>query len=388
MIQLAATEKCTGCMACVEACGRKAIAVFPDMLGNRYPRIDRSKCVECAKCLQVCPVLGDLPAQVPKQAWAAWSLDPVSREKSASGGAAAEFYTQALEDGYWICGAVWDGGKVSHILTRDPADIDRFRQSKYVESDASMVYGPIRQKLEDGEKVLMISLPCRIAGLLGYLGKLYENLLTVDIVCHGTPAQKLLEEHVEYVAPGVKDAELTFRQDNQFLFRLQKHGKTIYQKIGKTDTYLGAFLEGLSYRNSCYQCSYAKNERIGDMTICDFWGLGAETPFDHPYTGAISAILVHTPKGAAFLKTCQNRLFLEERPVEEAIRGNAQLNAPTAHHPKREEFEKLYAQRGFKTAVSELLREEMDAEKKKIRRRQLRARARKLAGIFLKRYRG
>ena len=388
MVQLAATEKCSGCMACAAACPMGAIGIWEDALGNRYPQIDGEKCVECGRCRRICPELGQFRWEKPGKAWAAWSLDPDSRKKSASGGAAAEFYARALEAGYWICGARWDHGKVIHTLTRDPADIDRFRQSKYVASDASMVYRPIEEKLKAGEKVLMISLPCKIAGLLGYLGKSYDNLLTVDIVCHGTPSEKLLNDHIAHVAPGIEGWKLKFRQENQFLFRLEKNEKIVYEKEGGTDGYLAAFLEGLNYRGACYRCSYARNERISDLTICDFWGLGTEVPFAHPYTGAVSAVLVNSPKGAAFLHQCRDRLFLEERPVAEAVRGNAQLNAPTAQHPGREEFEGLCAQYGFEAAVSKVLHHEIRAAEQQISRQHLRSGLRKLAGVFLKRYRG
>lgn len=330
-----------------------------------------------------------LPAAGATQAYAAWSLNPECRKSSASGGAAAEFYIRALEQGYWICGAEYGSDlRVVHTLTRDASAVERFKQSKYVSSDVCAVYEQIRSRLEDGENVLMISLPCKIAGLLGYLGKRYDNLLTVDIVCHGTPSAKLLKDHIDYVAPGPGNYKLRFRQDNEFMFLLEKENAPVYRKIGRTDTYLAAFLEGLSYRPSCYQCSYASPKRISDITICDFWGLGTEIPFDHPYTGAISAVLVNSENGRRFFEECRERLFTEERPVTEAIRGNAQLNAPTSPHPKRAEFEKLCTECGFEAAVSMLLGEEMNAAKKEIQRRLLRSRARKLAGLFLKRYRG
>ena len=169
---------------------------------------------------------------------------------------------------------------------------------------------------------------------------------------------------------------------------MELQGKKLYQKIGREDKYLAAFLNGLNYRDSCYQCKYAKPERISDITICDFWGLGVEIPFDHPYTGSISAVLLNTDKGANFFRKSCSKLFVEERPVSEAIKGNAQLNTPTPVHPARDVFVAGCIAHGFDTTVSELLKDEIIAARKNNRRSACRKALRRCAGIFMKRYRG
>ena len=219
------------------------------------------------------------------------------------------------------------------------------------------------------------------------MGKEYPNLTTVDIVCHGTPSSKLLIDHIQTVAPNTENVQIKFREDNQFLFSVKAGGKKIYQKYGRNDTYLAAFLEGLNYRESCYRCKFASPDRVADITICDFWGLGADIPFDHPYSGSISAVLINTEKGNGLFELCCPRFFVEERTVEEAVKGNAQLNAPTPRHPKRDDYEKLYRQYGFEKAVSTCLGEVMTLERKKIRKIKVRSGLRKLAGIFIKKYR-
>lgn len=389
MACLSTFERCSGCMACIAGCPHNAITICSDNLGNFFPSIDEKRCVDCGKCSKICPELNPTDSRNSKRAYAVWSLEPDCRKSSASGGAAAEFYKKALEDGFWICGAEYTAdGHVIHTLSKEQGAIKRYKQSKYVYSETNHIYQKIKEKLDNGENVLIISLPCKIAGLIGYLGKQYENLLTVDIVCHGTPSGQLLRDHIAKVAPGIEDFSLRFREDNEFKFSLQTGGKVVYCKIGRTDPYLAAFLEGLSYRQACYTCRWAEPKRISDLTICDFWGLGAEIPFDHPYTGAISAVLVNTEKGGCFFEICRERLFVEERPVGEVVNGNAQLNAPTSEHPQRAVFEALYKEFDFDVAVNEVLCEEIRAARKELRRVMLRRKIRRLAGVFLKRYRG
>ena len=161
---------------------------------------------------------------------------------------------------------------VRHFLTKECKDISAFRQSKYVYSETENIYRQIKDLLQKKEKVLFISLPCKVAGLYSFLGgKLEENLLTVDIVCHGIPSYTQLMEHIKKVAT-LNRGKLTFRKNNEYIFEVTDNNKILYSKIGRQDNYLAAFLEGLNYRPSCYNCSYARPERISDITIGDFLG--------------------------------------------------------------------------------------------------------------------
>lgn len=379
-MKLVNRTQCTGCMACVQNCPKNCIRIEKDRLGNLYPIIDEVSCVECGKCKNTCPESTPLTYQPIRKAYAVWSLDSISRKSSASGGAAAEFYAQALQDGYWICGVEYKNKfQVVHTLSQETTAIAKYKQSKYVYSEVKDVYVQIRERLENNDKVLVISLPCKIAGLLGYLGKDYNNLITVDIVCHGTPSNQMLEEYIFTVDTNNKASKLSFRNDNTFVFELQdSNDKSIFSKIGRTDAYLAAFLEGLNYRESCYNCSYARPERVADITICDFWGLGQEKPFDHPYTGSVSAVLINNEKGQSFFGRCRDRFSVEERPISEAVNGNAQLNKPTSIHPKRTEFETQYAEKGFEKAVKCCLSDVMREEKRRVTKQKIYGTLRKI----------
>lgn len=391
MISLADKQKCTGCMVCFQTCPVKCISVREDDIGDLYPYIDRDTCLECGSCVKMCPEISinqEDSFKKANQAYAVWSLNANNRSASASGGAATEFYKSALNQGYWICGVKYEEQyHVRHSLTKDPKEISAFRQSKYVYSEIEDIYGQMKELLRKKEKVLFISLPCKVAGLYSFLGdKLTENLLTVDIVCHGTPPYAQLKEHIKKVAI-LNSGKLIFRKENEFLFEVTDNNKIVYSKTGRQDNYLAAFLDGLNYRPSCYNCSYARPERISDITIGDFWGLGSEIPWNHPYTGSISAVLINTEKGRKFWDECRDRFFSEERSVEEAVKGNAQLNHPTPAHPKRAEFERLYKQKGFEEAVQICLQDEIRRDRKEQNKVQFRRKLRKMVGIVMPRYR-
>lgn len=389
MITLAAAETCTGCMACLQACPLSCIEIQKDRAGNIYPKIDPTKCISCGKCHRSCPAIHPVTSCSPQKAYAVWSLDERDRRSSASGGAASVFYQTALRMDAWICGTEYTNQfHVVHTLTKSPDAIAKYKQSKYVFSDSSEVYRSIQNHLKNKEKVLFISLPCKVAGLLRYLGKHYDNLITVDIVCHGTPSYDRLRWHIDHISTRHIPDRLSFRNENEFCFELTSGTKKIYRKVGRQDSYLAAFLEGIDYRPSCYQCPYACQTRISDLTICDFWGLGQEVPFNHPYTGAVSAVLVHTDAGRNFFEKCKPSLFWEERPIQEVLKGNAQLNYPTPAHAKSEQFDQICTEAGLDHAVSICLKDEISLDRQQLIRRTPRRILRKTAGLFLKRYRG
>ena len=386
--KLADKDLCTGCMACVNACPKKCINIEQDSMGNLFPVIDYSKCVECKKCEKSCPINNNISTNFPNKAYAVWSLDQQDRKTSTSGGAASVFYQQAISDNMYICGVEYDNDfHVKHTISRDIESILKFKQSKYVYSEVDNIYELVKEKLDNGEDVLFISLPCKVAGLLGFLNKKYDNLITIDIVCHGTPSYKILDDHIKFVDKKRIGKNLRFRDDNQMLFDVSSKSKTVYRKYGKEDTYMSAFLEGLDDRESCYNCQFANPERISDITISDFWGLGSEIPFEHEYSGAISALLINTQKGMDFFEKSKHRFFYEERLVEEAIKGNAQLNSPTKHHLKRNLFEEMYKSVGFEKAVKKCLHKEMFNSRIKRRKASMRMKIRKLASLFIKKYR-
>ena len=353
---------CTNCNACVQVCPRHCISYKNDVMV-----LSPSECIDCDLCASVCPVVNydTFNFRYPQTAYAAWSLDPSDRSSSTSGGVASVLYQQALQMGWYITGAIYNSDHEAELCVTDQPDmIAQFKQSKYVYSFSRDCYRKIKDLLQHNHPVLFIGLPCQVAGLLKYVGEKHSLLTTVDIICHGTPGQNVLRNYIRARDPACRASQLTFRSDNEFCFLLRDNkNRKIYRKYGKTDEYLAAFLTGLDYQEQCYSCRYARPERISDLTIGDFWGLGAKTPFHHPYTGAVSLVLVNSIEGAKLLAQCKEKLFLEQREVQEGISGNAQLQYPTPIPVQREKFLSCINKGdSFIKSVRRTLRKEMAQE--------------------------
>lgn len=379
---------CTSCSACVEVCPKNAVKMTANEYGFIYPEIDESLCINCELCAKKCHINNDLQRNYPEKAYAVWSSDQEDRRSSTSGGAASVFYQKVLADGGICYGATYD--KNLNVVIRGYEDnrIKEFKNSKYVHSDMDEVCRKIKSDLKSGKKVIFIGLPCQIASVKTFFGEDYDNLLLVDIVCHGTPPQKYLDEHIYFIEKkkNKKASKIKFRNENEYYFIVNSSDNKRIANIHRDiDTYLISFFESLTYYESCYSCKYACNERVSDITIGDFWGLGEEEPFDHPYSGAVSLVLVNTKKGSDFFNSVKDKCFCEERSVQEAIKGNAQLNKPSKRNGKRDLFLEQYKNSGFETAVQSVYGEYIKKHKPIVRKMHIERRIRAAAKKILRR---
>ena len=360
-------DKCTGCAACKDVCPKQCIIMQPDDLDALHPVVDESICINCGLCEKTCPNNRELSYKLPHKVWAAWSNDSDVRRTSASGGIACELYRYWIKNGGVATGVVYDRDEGCHfILLEKESDIKAVQNSKYTFSDTAGIYKVVKQKLQTGVPVLFIGVPCQVAGLYGFLKKDYDNLPTVDIICHGMPPATYLEQHIKSIEDKKKEHthQLFFRDPKYytytFTFTLKNNkDKEFYnKKVLTRDNYQLGYHRALIYRENCYSCNYARKERISDLTIGDFSGLGRFAPFEYDKHN-VSCILENTDKGAALLKNLKGALSMYERPVSEAFEVEKQLKSPSVKHCRRSIFEKVYHKtRNYELASNAALKEE------------------------------
>ena len=215
--QICEESKCTGCLACMNLCPCGAITCQEREDGNVIPQIDPEKCIECHRCVQGCPENHVKEKHEPRQCYAAWQKDRKERKYSASGGIAFGFYKRWIQNAGIVYGAAFNE---KGILTQQKAETleeaRKFRGSKYVQSYNGFSYSEIGKELKKGKKVLFIGTPCQIAGLKAYLGKASEALVTIDLICHGTPPMSYLEEYIKEIAGAEKVDRVSFRGEKDY----------------------------------------------------------------------------------------------------------------------------------------------------------------------------
>lgn len=362
------SEKCTVCGACKSICPKNAIIFQEDSIGARSPFVDNTICIDCGLCEKVCPIDKNFDFLSVNKVYAAFSNHCEIYDKSASGGIASEIYAFALKNGYFSMGTFFDrkvGVYFKEIKTYE--DLQWACNSKYVFSDAFDIFEKYYEKLRYGKSCIFIGLPCQCAGLKNYINlknfHLLEKLFLIDIVCHGVPTWKFLNQHLTRIENKKKSITKTmsFRNKQGYIIQcFDDFENEFYCKsMHKAEVYGKAFLNSLIFRNNCYQCFYAKKERITDLTLGDFDGLGSELPYNRT-VDIVSCVLVFTEKGKSLLNMISNNLTIEERPVNEVFKFNYQLNFPSIMHKNRKSFIKRYIKtQNFDKAVKYSLFKEL-----------------------------
>lgn len=296
-------RKCTGCLSCYNICPYGAIEDEEDEDGFIRPVINGEKCQNCGLCVKVCPMCNECEGTLLSEKCYAVIADDETRKHSSSGGVFGKLALEVLQRGGYVAGAVYDKDfRVRHILSNRYEDLVRMQSSKYVQSNTEKVYGEVKEKLEENKPVLFSGCACQIAGLKLYLGKEYENLLLVDVVCHGVPSPKVFRQYIDSVSGGTENIqEISFRKKEKmgwstgFYLKL-KNGEELLEM--DENAYIRGFLGNWFLQESCYDCRF-KNKQYSDITLGDFWGIGQWSDFDDGK--GTSLMLVNTQKGEAAL---------------------------------------------------------------------------------------
>lgn len=361
-MNLCDAKECTGCMACYNACSHSAIKIESDALGFCYPKIDTGSCVECGHCASVCPALNPLLGQKPNIIFSGWSKDESVRMDSSSGGAFSEIARFFLERGGVVFGCVLDTHfRAIHTYIERIADLPKLRRSKYVQSAIAYSYSEAKRFLKAGRLVLFSGTPCQIAGLLSFLKRPYENLYTVDLVCHGVPSPQLWEEYKAYVErrKEIKIKEIRFREKtiSWIFFRMfikGEDGKT-YEGTYFKDRWLRVFLSDYYLRDSCYNCHYCSTLRVSDFTIADWWGYKGRKKADRGFRKkGVSLVLVNTPRGESL--GCLDGMYLSRRTLKEAIATNKSFIKPWGKPDEFEIYRLMYPKCSFEEISDRIVR--------------------------------
>ena len=372
-------KDCCDCNACKSICPKDAIYLYLDEYGFEYPKIDREKCIECGLCNKVCAFQNIEEKNNPIETYVAVAKEENTLLKSASGGIFATIANIYLEEEGVVFGAAFDGNiNPVHISITDSNLLYKLQGSKYVQSDIGDTYKQTMELLKKGKKVLFSGTPCQIAGLKGYLIKDYENLLTIDIVCHGVPSVKFFKDYLKEIEKKLngKIKEFNFR-DKSMGWGL--NGSVVYERDGiikkkkiyaTESSYYHYFLNSECYRENCYYCKYTCENRPGDITIGDYWGIEAEHPEllgkgKIQEEKGVSVVIANTERGRREIEKC-NELKKYKSDFSKAKIKNGQLNNPSKKGVNYERVMNEYKNNGY-TAVDKLYSSEIGIKRYKNR---------------------
>lgn len=355
-------NKCCGCGACMIICPKQAIKMKKDSIGNIYPHINIKKCVGCGLCNKACNYRPPNTSNINNKCYAAFSTNNEILTNSSSGGTFGTIARQFILEEGLVCGCHLNlkNGKfvAEHIIINNIDDINKILGSKYVQSNVFKCFQKIKEKLISGKNILFAGTPCQVAGLKGFLGKDYDNLYTIDLICHGVPNNKIFQNYIEFLEQkkNIKILDIKFR-DKSFGWGLNGKIEALRTNSGKTQTipfchfessYYTLFKNGYLYRENCYSCPFAQKNRIGDITIGDFWGVEDEMPkFKRKSRRGVSCIIINTRRGEKLINDWGSNIKKFSTDFVKISRHNNQLNVPTKKPSENDKLIKEYEKNGY-----------------------------------------
>lgn len=345
--------KCCACGACRQICPKGCISM-EEKNGFPYPKIDAEKCIDCGLCGSVCQYAA-APArpEKPISAWGAYHKDDERHRHSTSGGVYPALAKYTVDRGGAVFGAGWTEQMSVSIQKADTLEESlAFCKSKYVFASTGDSYSQVKALLKEGRPVLFTGTPCQVAGLRSFLGKEYDLLLTMDIVCHGVPSQKALDAWLRAEAQrrgsSVTGVDFRYQPEGEAapLLRVEFADGSVRQQLLRESAYGTVFNSNIALMPGCASCAYTNLRRCGDITIGDFWGAETEAPGIHHPDGT-SAVLINTPKGAAAWEAIMAQLHTEQTAPARIAAHNLPLNRPTGSNPLAPRFLKALDKMDF-----------------------------------------
>lgn len=354
MIQIKDKADCCGCTACASICPKDAITMEPDTLGFKYPKVDLDKCIDCGLCEKVCAFNDNYDKSLnlkEPEIYAARHKDIHEIETSRSGAAFIAISDYILENGGIVYGVGYkDHFRVAHKRATTKEERNEFKGSKYVQSDLDGIFRQVKEDLKQGNTVLFSGTPCQTAGLNSYIGKkLRENLVLVDIVCHGVPSPYIWRDYLSYIEKKYKNevVKVDFRDKSRigwsghiesFIFN---NGRKIESRI-----YTDLFYQHIMFRPSCGNCHYTNYTRPSDFTIADYWGWEKISNDFNIDNKGCSLLFINTIKGQILLNKISSNLFLLKSDKEKSVQPN--LEKPSVLDKRNTDFIIDFQRRGFK----------------------------------------
>lgn len=343
-IEVDVKENCCGCTACKNICPVNAIEMKEDKEGFLYPIVNEEKCIKCELCKKVCPVLNIKNETKEQHAYIFQNANDDVRRQSTSGGAFSAIAEKIIDKNGIVYGVIFDKDfNVIHKGIENKEELYKFRNSKYVQSNLKDIFKEVKENLEKDRLVCFSGTSCQIEGLKNFLGKKYDKLLLVDVVCRAVPSPLIWKKYLKLKTQENKDIDKIYFRDKLYGYKYSNfsiynsQNNLIYHNGVESDPYLRAFFSNICDRPSCYNCKFKKLNRESDITLWDCFNVEKYNPKLDDDKGT-TRILTNTVKGKRFVEEIGITHNLEEIDVEIATENFLAMFQSVKYNSERSDF--------------------------------------------------
>lgn len=351
-------SQCCGCSACVQRCPKQCISMYEDEEGFLYPVVDGQRCINCGLCKKMCPVINQRESREPLKVYASKNKNEKVRQSSSSGGVFSLLVENIIRQDGIAFGAYFNKNyEVIHDSVETLVDAVVFCGSKYVQSNINNSFSKAEQYLKQGRMVLFSGTQCQIAGLRLYLGKEYDNLLTVEVVCHGVPSPKIWREYMDCLHIDKRKVTNILFKDKSSGWRgysfsvVGENSTLLFSEKAEKNKYMMAFYQNLTLRPSCYSCPAKGGKSHADITLADYWGIENINSAFNDNVG-VSMVCCNSEKGMNILKKISDSMNLIETDFNASVPFNTSIVRSTLMPIGRNDFWLKYKKEGISVLMA------------------------------------
>lgn len=281
------------------------------------------------------------------KAYSCINIDEKIRKESSSGGVYTLLAEKIISIGGVVFAAVYEEHlQVKHVRIDSFDGIKASRGAKYVFSEYADSLGEVYSSLKNGQIVMFVGTPCQCAAVLAKASEYRENLLCVDLVCHGAPAKKYWNEYLRSLSKrngNLLDVNMRCKNTGwsryKYCWEQTFNGGKKIIELQEKNSYMIGFTKNYYLRQSCYTCKHKGYERLTDITLGDFWGVWDILPEMDDNRGT-SLILIHSDKGMSYLNQIKGNLKVVEITKDMAVKYNKSILEPSVKNKNADLFQK------------------------------------------------
>lgn len=277
---------------------------------------------------------------------------------SSSGGIFAIIARKILKNKGMVFGAAFDNQmQLGHISIEDNNELYKVKGTKYIQSSIGTTFVKVKENLKKGRMILFSGTPCQIAGLKAFLNEDYDNLLCVDLICHGVPSPGVWKRYLKEQFGSNKVISMQFRNKtrgiNDVTLDYTLTNGSVFRERYKESSYIQGFINNYYVRPSCFECKFKAIDRCSDITIGDFWSLKEFHPEMLNQYG-VSSVIIHSKKGERWFKDCLDQLVYCVAKTEEIAIWNESLINRIDKDYYRNQFYEMWNNKKIEEIVYEL----------------------------------
>ena len=255
------------------------------------------------------------------------------RQQSSSGG----IFSLLSSNFNVVYGVAMTKDNYAAEFVRTENNVEALRGSKYLQAHVGDAFVNVKNDLISGKTVLFTGTGCQVNGLKGFLGREYDNLFCVDVICHGVPSPTLWEMYVKHqeqvIGRKVESVNFRCKEKGWKDYGMKENAVFVSKNV---DPYMQMFLRDYCLRPSCYNCK-AKENKLSDMTIADFWGIENVAP-DMDDNQGVSLVILRNGRAAVMFEKMRAELKCKAVSYEDAVKRNPSEYSSVKKPKERETF--------------------------------------------------